>query len=158
MSLTDDGSGGGRKPDKALLDFWNKPKTQISGRKQEDPARAERIRQIQTDVRAWAYGGFSCRTRTVTYRPQTRYPNTFCIIYENVTIGGHAYDWVCLDIHYKTDGSMQALGGLWIKGVGGDLKPQQSRDLRAALLLNVPSAAPSNTGTTYDSVMSRLLH
>jgi hypothetical protein len=161
MSNTDDGSGGGRRPgapnDKqALLDFFNKPKPKprpINFRPKQAPSAVTNITDLKTEIHAWARAGCKCKTRSVTFRPQDTYPNTFCIIYQNVTFGGRRFGYVCLDVHYYSDGAMQALGGLWITGLDGSLKPNNDQDLKEAFLPNVPTAAPSDKSIKYSDIM-----
>lgn len=83
------------------------------------------ISTLQGPIINWATGGFACVKRNEVYRYQRTYPNTFCLIWVDATVGGVVRDWVCQDVHYTDAGAFQALGGFWMRGVDGAYKPEQ---------------------------------
>ncbi|WP_102108606.1 hypothetical protein [Oceaniglobus roseus] len=114
---------------------------------------------------AWMKAGCPCTRQTLTSRPQVSYPNTYCIFFERPVIGGTTYDFACLDLHYATDDTLQALGSFWIDGLKGQsMQPQQDlqksplrRPAYNAVVALAPVPPPGHTGTpTYDSKRTAL--
>ncbi len=109
----------------------------------------------QKDIENWAKGGCKAESVVVLQRPSAQsYPNTFVIMWKNVRLGfrNKVYDHLCLDVHYQgdkieKDKALVSLGGLWVKGITGAMKPQQHPgQLSAKLKAHVSSTAPDPDG------------
>ena len=103
------------------------------------------------ELREWVRLGCHAAEMVVLKRPSAQaYPNTFVLLWKGpVGLTGAAY--VCLDVHYEGDQieagkPLRALGGLWAKGIKGDLKPEQDHELRPLLRALVPDVSPDPTG------------
>jgi hypothetical protein len=101
-------------------------------------------------IETWADNGLPHSKITVLARPTAEtYPNTFVFIFENaVTVDGLPYN-VYVDVHYigaaiTAGAGIVAIGGLWIKGFRGGMKPSQhGGELLLQLQAELPSNAPS---------------
>jgi len=101
-------------------------------------------------VDVWADNGLPYASLTVLARPSAEtYPNTYVFIFKSaLTMNGSLRD-VLVDVHYEGDkitpgARMLAIGGLWIPGVQGAMKPtQHAGELLAQLRAELPSNAPS---------------
>ncbi len=86
---------------------------------------SDNIDHLRPHILTWASAGFACNRRYDLDRPQLRYPKTICMVWVSPTINKIIYPYAWLDLHYKSDNTLEAIGGFWIDGVEGDLKPQQ---------------------------------
>jgi hypothetical protein len=101
-------------------------------------------------VDVWADNGVPHAKLTILARPSAEtYPNTYVFIFNNaLSIDGVSRN-VFVDIHYEGDTitpgrSMVAIGGLWIPGIYGAMKPTQHKgELLLQLKAELPSNAPS---------------
>ncbi len=108
--------------------------------------------QTMTLIEDWADRGCPYSNKLVMSRPSAvSDPNTYVIFFENaVTING-SLKTIKLDVHYEgtkieAGKARKALGGLWISGVNGDMKPEQHGGiLRSALNNYTPGNAPALT-------------
>lgn len=97
----------------------------------------------------WAYNGVPCSRLVVLVRPTAvAYPNTYVFVFKNaLRMDGILRD-VFVDVHFRgqwvTPGAQRrALGGLWVPGLQGAMKPEQHGGLlRSALNAELPGAAP----------------
>lgn len=102
---------------------------------------------------SWATSGCPCTSKTILQRPSAvSYPNTFVIMWFGVSLGTYGtVPYVALDVHYQ-GGSiqagkpLQALGGMWVKGINGAMKPEQDSNIRSSLTAQVPATSPEPTG------------
>jgi hypothetical protein len=104
-------------------------------------------------LRSWVLTGkYKLYTPILLQRPSAiTYPNTFVMMWKSVVIGGHTVSHVCLDLHYtgssiKSGEPLQALGGMWAKGVYGALHPEQSLAMRDKLRAVAPLNSPDPDG------------
>jgi len=85
----------------------------------------------QSKVESWVTAGCKADELIILQRPSAQsYPNTFVYMFKGVVLGFKRFDYVALDVHYAGDAIEEgkervALGGLWIKGEHGAMKPQQ---------------------------------
>ena len=101
-------------------------------------------------MEVWADNGLPYANLNVLARPTAEtYPNTYVFIFKSaLAIGGLVRD-VYVDVHYEggqiTPGAQRkAIGGLWIPGIKGAMKPSQhGGELLRQLLAELPSNAPS---------------
>jgi hypothetical protein len=100
-------------------------------------------------VERWADDGLPYTKLTVLVRPTAETdPNTYVFIFEHaLTLHGVARN-VYVDMHYEGDAitpgaRLKAVGGLWIPGIQGCMKPtQHGGELLRQLLAELPSNAP----------------
>jgi hypothetical protein len=104
---------------------------------------------VLTPLNKWINGGFTCDSKTILKRPSAiANPNTFVVMWNGVTLEGlPKYDYIALDVHYEGNTlekgkAIKALGGLWIKGVQGALKPEQRPLMKNKLRAAVPALSP----------------
>ncbi len=98
----------------------------------------------------WADNGLPYTNLLVLVRPTAETdPNTYVFIFKNaLTIDGLPRD-VYVDVHYEGDritpgARRKAIGGLWMPGIKGAMKPSQhGGELLRQLLAELPSNAPS---------------
>lgn len=113
-------------------------------------------RRIATEIEAWADRGCPYSDQLVLSRPSAvSDPNTYVIFFKDaITIDGVSKT-IKVDVHYDGDKieagkSRKALGGLWISGVRGDMKPQQhGGQLKKSLDNYTPGVAPSLTNGVF---------
>ena len=101
------------------------------------------------NVEVWADNGLPYTNLTVLVRPTAQtWPNTYVFIFENALTVQGASRSVFVDVHYEgmqvTPGARKiAIGGLWIPGLKGAMKPQQhGGELLSQLNAELPSNAP----------------
>lgn len=101
------------------------------------------------NVEHWADSGAPYTRLSVLARPTAKkYPNTYVFIFESAMTVGGAPRHVYVDVHYQgnsiTPGaSMVAIGGLWMPGIQGGMKPtQHGGELLRQLKAELPSNAP----------------
>jgi len=100
-------------------------------------------------IETWADHGLTYTGQTVLTRPSAEtYPNTYVFIFKGaVTVDGASKD-VSIDVHYEGDKieggkARRAIGGLWMKGVEGAMKPEQhGGEILRVLKANLPASAP----------------
>lgn len=100
-------------------------------------------------IEAWADDGLPYANIKVLARPTAiAYPNTYVFIFEDaVTMNGVVCD-VFVDVHYFVGAVPPApklvIGGLWIRGLAGDMKPQQhGGELLRQLMAELPHNPPT---------------
>jgi hypothetical protein len=120
-------------------------------------------------IDAWAADGLPYEDLVVLARPTAEAdPNTYVYVFKGVTLNGVKRD-VKVDVHYQGNSispgaSRKAIGGLWMKGVPGAMKPQQHGGrLLTQLQRELPSNAPGIVDGTFgpdipmpDGVISEL--
>lgn len=107
-------------------------------------------------IELWATNGLPYTSLTILARPTAEtYPNTYVFVFNNAVHVNGAMRDVKVDVHYQgnniTPGKPRlAIGGLWMTGIFGAMKPQQhGGDLLQQLLAELPSNAPSIVTGTY---------
>ena len=90
---------------------------------------SDNIDHLRPHILTWASAGFACNRRYDLDRPQLRYPKTICMVWVSPTINKIIYPYAWRHLHDKSDNTLEAIGGFWIDGVEGDLKPQQDEKL-----------------------------
>lgn len=107
-------------------------------------------------IELWAANGLPYTSLTILARPTAQaHPNTYVFVFNNAVHVNGAMRDVKVDVHYQgvniTPGQpMIALGGLWMTGVNGAMKPQQhGGELLQQLRAELPSNAPSLVTGTY---------
>jgi hypothetical protein len=107
---------------------------------------------VLNPLNKWITGGFTCDSKEILKRPSAiTNPNTFVVMWKGVTLEGlEKVDYVALDVHYEgltveKDKALKALGGLWIKGIEGGLKPEQRPLMKPKLKAVVPAKSPDPT-------------
>lgn len=111
---------------------------------------------VQRQIEDWADRGCPYTKMQILRRPSAETcPNTFVAFFEDaITVNGRPCT-IKLDLHYEGDRiepgkPMQVLGGLWITGINGAMKPEQHGGrLKRALLAYAPGNAPKLTDGTY---------
>lgn len=111
---------------------------------------------MQRRIEDWADRGCPYTKLQILRRPSAEtYPNTFVAFFENaITVNGRPCT-IKLDLHYEGNmiepgKPLQALGGLWITGFNGAMKPEQHGGvLKSALRAYAPGNAPKLTDGTY---------
>ena len=106
-------------------------------------------------IDAWAREGLPYTDLVVLARPTAESdPNTYVYVFKGVNVNGVTRE-VKVDVHYKggsiaPGASRKAIGGLWMKGVPGAMKPQQHGGaLLRQLQLELPGNAPGIVDGTF---------
>ena len=107
-------------------------------------------------IEAWADRGCPYSKLTILSRDSARtHPNTFVFFFENaVTVRG-ASKTVKVDVHYdgnkiEPGRNRVAIGGLWMTGINGAMKPQQhGKQLLRSLNSYTPGHSPKITDGLY---------
>jgi len=107
-------------------------------------------------IEAWVDNSFSYTKMAVLKRPSAEtHPNTFVFFLENALPVDGKLCTLKIDVHYKghsiTGGQDRiAIGGLWITGVKGAMKPQQhGGQLLRSLNNELPGRSPAISDGTY---------
>jgi hypothetical protein len=97
----------------------------------------------------WGFNAVPYARLSVLVRPTSvAHPNTYVYIFQDALRMDGVMRSVNVDVHYEgqfaaPERSIRALGGLWVTGIGGAIKPMQHGGrLRSALLAELPRISP----------------
>jgi hypothetical protein len=107
-------------------------------------------------IEQWADDGMPCASMEVLARPTAEDdPNTYVFVFKNALHVQGAMRDVFLDVHYQgatiaPGAARKAFGGLWMKGVQGDMKPEQHRGpVYRQAHIELPRRAPGIVDGTF---------